>query len=206
MSARFAIFSCLVVLLLGTFIIARNSSSDITHQHLATLRRVPQQSPELSDHAAYDFLFRNIVRLREKTSELQAQGRLTRKEYYPLKKDVGISDEHSVALEAIAFACRQQVTEQDEKAKVIIAAFQSRFPGGKVPGGGSPPPPPELKSMWEERKAIVLRARDQLRLALGEDEFLRLDRYAKSHSSISAPVNEANARTATAVARLEVFQ
>jgi len=189
MSAKFiSILMCLVILLFGTFIIARNSSSDVTHEHFSKARASPQLSPEPLDHAAYDFLFRNIVRLREKTRELQAQGRIARKDYYPFKKDVGISDEHSAALEAIAVACQQQVAQQDAKAKAVIAAFQSRFPGGKVPEGGSPPPPPELKSMWEERRAIVLRARDQLRLALGEDEFMRLDRYAKTHYSINSPV------------------
>lgn len=189
MSIRFtSILSCIVVLLLGTFIIAHNSSSNVTHKDFAKLRGAPQPTPEPLDHAAYDFLFRNIVRLREKTSELQAQGRIARKDYYPLKKDVGLSDDHSAALEAIAFACQQQVAQQDAKAKVVIAAFQSRFPGGKVPEGGSPPPPPELKSMWEERRAIVLRARDQLRLALGEDEFMRLDRYAKTHYTVNSSV------------------
>jgi len=33
--------------------------------------------------------------------------------------------------------------------------------------------------MWEERIAMILRARDQLRATLGEEEFARFDNRAK---------------------------
>jgi hypothetical protein len=35
--------------------------------------------------------------------------------------------------------------------------------------------------MWEERNAMILRARDQLRAVFGEEEFARFDNYAKFH-------------------------
>lgn len=140
-----------------------------------------EPSGEVPDYAVYGFLFHKVVRLREKTIELQGQGRIGLKRYFPIQREAGLSQGQATALEAIAFACRQQVKQQDQKAKAIIKAFQSGFPEGRVPAGGAPPPPPELKTMWEERNAMILRARDQLRAVFGEEEFARFDNYAKFH-------------------------
>jgi len=130
-----------------------------------------------------------VVRLREKTTELQAQGRIGLKPYFPLQQEAGLTEGEATALEAIAFACREQVRQQDEKAKAIIIAFQSHFPGGRAPESGAPPPPPELKTMWEERSAIILRARDQLRAAFGDEEFARFDNYSKfQYGTNTSPV------------------
>jgi hypothetical protein len=63
----------------------------------------------------------------------------------------------------------------------LTAKNKGRFPDGKLPKSGSPPPPPELKALWEERNAIILRARDQIRAVFGEEEFARFDNYAKYH-------------------------
>lgn len=178
---RTVIFSCAAVLLAGAFTIGRNTSSKAVRQNLPLRVQPSQQSPVAPDHVVYNFLFHKVVRLREKTRELQAQGRIGQKPYFPLQREAGLTEARATALEAIAFACWQQVAQQDEKAKAIINAFQSRFPGGRVPEGGAPPPPPELKAMWEERNAMILRARDQLRVAFGEEEFARFDNYAKFH-------------------------
>jgi hypothetical protein len=174
------IFSCVAVSIVSAITIGHNSAGESVRQDpipdVASRKNV-----ELSDHATYDFFFRNIVRLRQKTSELQATGKITRKPYFPMKKDIGLTDDQVTILEGIAFAARRAVAEQDERTKAIIATFQARFPGGKVPQGGSPPPPPELKAMWKERETIILRARDQLKASLGEKEFARVDNYAKTH-------------------------
>lgn len=129
------------------------------------------------------------MHLREKTKELQAQGRIGQKPYFILKREAGISEEQSVALEAIALACWQRVEQQDKKAKAIIAAFRSRFPDGRVPADGPPPPPPELKTMWDERNEMILRARDQLRATFGEKEFARFDNHIKFyHGANTSPI------------------
>jgi hypothetical protein len=97
-----------------------------------------------------------------------------------MQKEASLSVAESMALEAIASACQREVNRQDERARIIIQAFRSKFPEGKVPEGTTlPPPPPELIAMQEERNAIILRARDQLRVALGEASFASLDNYVK---------------------------
>ncbi|MBX5479284.1 MAG: hypothetical protein IRZ19_09415 [Pyrinomonas methylaliphatogenes] len=42
-----------------------------------------------------------------------------------------------------------------------------------------PPPPAELQQLQRERNWIILRARDQLRAALGPQAFRQLDDYVK---------------------------
>jgi hypothetical protein len=178
---RTVISLCAAILLAGAFIVGRNTSSKAVRQDLPTHAHLSQQSPVATDYVVYDVLFHKVVRLREKTRELQAQGRIGQKSYFALQREAGLTEGQATALEAISTACRKQVVQQDEKAKAIIKAFQSRFPGGRAPEGGPPPPPPELKALWEERNAMILRARDQLRAAFGEEEFARFDNYAKFH-------------------------
>lgn len=131
------------------------------------------------DEVVYGILFDKVVRLREKTQELQTQNRIGLKAYFPVQREANLTVPQATALEAIAFACHQQVRQQDEKAKRIVEAFRAQFPEGRVPASGAPAPPPELRAMWRERNAIILRARDQLRTAFGTAEFSRLDDYLK---------------------------
>lgn len=98
----------------------------------------------------------------------------------PLQREAALSEKQALALQDIASACMQEVARQDDKARAIIGAYKSQFPGHKIPEGVTPPPPPpELKTMWEERNAMVLKARDRLRAALGGEEFYRFDQYVK---------------------------
>jgi hypothetical protein len=177
---RIMVFPCVAVLLAVAFTLGRNATSKSVPKE-PQQRHASEPSGEVGDYAVYGFLFHKVVRLHEKTHELQVQGRIGQKPYFAFQREAGLTETQATALEAIAFACRQRVTQQDEKAKAIINAFQARFPGGKLPESGAPPPPPELKILWEERNAIILRARDQLRAAFGEEEFARFDNYAKYH-------------------------
>jgi hypothetical protein len=170
---------CATGLLAIAFAFDKNAPSRDADPESSSQSVSPQKEWIVPEHAAYDFLFRKVVRLREKTRELQAQGRVSHQPYFPLQRESGLNEAQATALEAIAFACQQEVARQDEKAKAVIEAFQARFPGGRVPKEGNPPLPPELQTMWEERNATILRARDRLRAAFGEEAFARFDNYVK---------------------------
>jgi hypothetical protein len=166
-----------------------NSVSNATREVLPPHAHDSERTPVVPDHVVYGSLFHKVMHLREKTKELQAQGRIGQKPYFILKREVRISEDQSIALEAIALACWQRVEQQDKKAKAIIAAFRSRFPDGRVPADGPPPPPPELKIMWDERNEMILRARDQLRATFGEEEFARFDNHIKFyHGANTSPI------------------
>ena len=180
----------LILLLAAAFAINKSATGRNVKSNLPPQSLSSQKGRTVPDYAVNNFLFHRVVRLREKTSELQAQGQIGQKPYFPLQREAGLNEAQANALEAIALTCWQEVTRQDEKASAIIKAFQNQFPGGQVPKGGSPPPPPELKNMWEERNAMILRARDQLHAVFGEEAFARFDDYAKFHYGANkAPVS-----------------
>lgn len=166
----------LIILVVCIFAFGKgpNVSSDVP--------KSPPASPvyNVPEFVLYGFLFKKVSRLSEKTLELQSHGKIGQKPYYPMQKEASLSVGESMALEAIASACQREVNRQDERARIVIQAFRTKFPDGKVPEGSKlPPPPPELITMQEERNAIILRARDQLRVAFGEASFASLDNYVK---------------------------
>jgi hypothetical protein len=92
------------------------------------------------------------------------------------REKADLSEVQAHLLTAIATDCVREVAVQDARPREIINTFRLRFPPGKLPIGVKlPPPPPELTQMQQERDAIILSARERLRLALGEDEFQRFE-------------------------------
>jgi len=69
---RIIIFSCIAVLL-GAFTVGRNATSKSVSQDLPHQAHASQQSGTVPDYVVYDFLFHKVVRLREKTRELQGR-------------------------------------------------------------------------------------------------------------------------------------
>lgn len=140
-----------------------------------------QITPSVPDHIVYGFLFRNVTRNNERNRQLQANG-----SYFPLKREMGFTDEQARALSEIAAACEFEVKQQDQKAQLIIGEFRAKLPDSKV----APPPPPVLITMWDERNAMILRARDRLQSVLGGEAFNRLDNFARfRYGTNKAPVS-----------------
>ena len=163
-----------------------------TKRHLAAeihshSRPASETSPSVAEHIVYGFLFRNVARNNERNLELQAKGAVSRK-YFAFKRELGFTAEQSRVLTEIASDCEFQVRQQDRNAQLIIAKFRAELPKTKQPQ--APPPPPQLKTMWEERNAIILRARDRLHAELGDETFERLDNFAKfRYGTNKAPVS-----------------
>ncbi len=175
---RILLAGCVAVVLVSPVSIRMNTLSRQTpHGHVPVLAQAEDGVP---DHVVYGFIFRKVSLITNKTKELRALGRISSKPYFALQKEAGLSEAQAKILEATAAASEQEVRRQDEKAQVIIERFRAQFPDGKIPRGVTlPPPPPELKLMWEERNAIILRARDRLRAVFGEQEFHRFDQHVK---------------------------
>lgn len=180
MKARIVTFLGLIVLLAGAFTFQREATTKYIRSSLQPRVGSPAVTEVIPDSVVYGFLFSKIVSTKNRTSTLQAQGRLGPRPWLPLQKEADLSEHQAGVLQSIASSCVQEINRQDEKAREIISAYRSQFPGDKIPAGVTPPPPPpELKVMWEERNAMVLKARDELRAAFGEQEFYRFDQHVK---------------------------
>jgi hypothetical protein len=91
-----------------------------------------------------------------------------------LQREVALSDEQMRILVEIAGECQRQVAEIDTRAKAIIDAARAQSLSA---------PPPELAELQQERNSTILKAREKLQTALGEDAFQRLDNYVISQGN-----------------------
>ena len=164
---------CFLALGIGSLALARQSQS--VQQSSAQPR--PGGVP---DYVAYKHLFHHVAAFKKKAEETERDGKDGAPFRTFFKRKAQLSDEQARLLDQIASDFDQEVKLQDARAKVLIDAYRAQYPDGKVPHGETPKPPPaELKVMTQERNAIILRARDRLRAAFGDDEFRRFDDFVK---------------------------
>lgn len=144
---------------------------------------LPQQQPQaVPDYEVYRMLFHHHMMLKQKAAELEKQGKDGKflREYY--RHEAKFTDDEAASFDEIAADCEQQVAKQDAKAKAIIdAAFAKNGNGnGKLAKNAKPSePPPELRTLWDERNAIITRAQIALQAAFGNSEFAKFESYVK---------------------------
>lgn len=151
----------------------------------------PQGTPETPQHAVYRQLFRHFVFLKEKAAEKEQRGEDGSSFRGFHKRKAGLDEKQAEALDRIATETDDSVTKLDERAKKITDKIRAQYPEGKLPPGQQPPPfPEELKAMQKQRNETILRGRDRLREALGEQEFQRFDDYVQQNvASRMKPIN-----------------
>lgn len=138
------------------------------------------QGADMPEFVVYRQFFRHVAFLKQKAEEREAGGEdaSSLRSYY--KRQANLDDRLARILDDIAADCNAAVERLDKKAKKITEQFRALNPGGELTGGQLPPAPPaELSSLWEERKEVILQARERLRAAFGEQEFHRLDEQVR---------------------------
>ena len=175
----FVLTICFAVLVASSVLILGHTSRKTG---TAQAHKVAQQpTEELPEHIPYMFFFDHHHFNLKKAAELRSKGKDGSRYQLMFKQKAGLSDEQAEALDQITLDYAQELEQQDAKAQIVINEFQARYPPGKLPPGVTlPPPPPELAIMQEERNAIILRARDRWRRALGEQESVRFDNFIKT--------------------------
>lgn len=137
----------------------------------------PQRIPP-PPQVVYSALFHHVIAVKEQAEAQERQAKDAGSLRSLFREQADLSEVQAHFLDVIASDCVREVAAQDARAQAVISAFRLRYPVGKLrPGVKLPPPPPELKVMQQEREAIVLRARDRLRLSLGDAEFQRFEGF-----------------------------
>lgn len=162
--------SCVVALIAGTLFITGRPAS-VTGAQVDKPEAAPQNA--LPEHVAYEFLFRRVVRFKQSAVKA-GQPLLTDS---MLEREAGLNGNQIRALDEIATDSLQEVAELDQRARVIINQFRSRFPDRVVPRDAQLTPPPELEALQRQRDAAILRGRARLQQAFGEQEFNRFGRF-----------------------------
>ena len=160
--------------------------STLGHQtpHPSTTQTSAQpQENTIPEHVVYGMFLRDLDTFNRKAEEASNKGDAKSSETYRnfYKGRAGWSDGEFSVLNQIAADCQRQLKAINAKAqKVIDARRKLYFPDNKVrPDGQMPPPSPELQQLQAEHDAVILAARDQIRLTLGEQSFQRLQQFLK---------------------------
>jgi len=144
------------------------------------------------EQVIYGLLFREVAAFKKEARDKDAKGQdasFLRKHH---KEHLKLNDDEDAALTRIAEETDADVREMDKEARKLIQKERARHPEGKLGEGEALPAPPEaLGTLQRQRDARVLKGRDDLRAAVGEEEFNRLDAFI--HQDITAkmrPVRE----------------
>jgi len=173
---------CIAALAAGVLATGRPHISSSHAPERALEPTLQQQSGEVPEHVVYRMFLRQIFTNQQQAEKAEARGdQRAAQAWRHHYEDAGLSEEQTRVLTRIATECEREVKEIDAKAKVIIDARRALYyPGGKVPPGGkSAPPSPELIAMQQERDALMLRYRERVREAFGEQEFARLQEFLR---------------------------
>ena len=145
---------------------------------VSTATPKPSSAPE---HIVYRMFFHHLVMLNNRGEGTTY--RPTLQPYYAsyYANTVQLTSEQAQTLYTIALDCERQVNQLDLAAKALIVAFRKELEAVKALGplGTYPTTPDQLKSMQQQRNMSILHHREQLRKALGEQPFLRLDGFIK---------------------------
>ena len=126
----------------------------------------------------------------EKAGKLE-EAALLRTNY---QKEIGLTDAEGEVLQEIAHDCNCTVNELDDKMNAVSEKFRAQI----VPGA-TVTIPAEIYQIFEDRKKIVIGHVEQLRLALGDTSFKKLETYILSMNP--APANEAKPKPTSATTR-----
>jgi len=164
MRKQIAVGVCLLVALSVAIVIrgyaksplASQNQQEATGKSANTIEGVPEQ-------VFYEQLFSLLIALNNSAD---------------YQKEAALTVEQRSSLERTARECEREIAKQDAKAQITIRALREKR-ANQDPGASLPPPPPEIAVLQQEREAIVLRHRDRLREALGEEAFRRVTDAAK---------------------------
>jgi hypothetical protein len=142
------------------------------------------QAPDIPEHVVYGLLFRERALFRKKAREQEQKGAdgAHFRDFHLNKLKLGAAQ--AAALDRVADEANREVTRLDREARRIIDDARAKHPGGLLRDGELPPTPPaELTELENERTGVLLRAREQLRAALGDAEFQRLEALLKADAA-----------------------
>jgi len=162
---------CIVALLVSVFTFAKPLNQT------PRTEPSPQQSRSIPDYVTYRVLLHQAVLFNKQAEEAASKGKSDAAHAYrnAFKQDAELSDEQVSKFNQVADTCEQEVQAQDAKARVVIDARRAEHQRT----GQVVPPSPELETMQQERNAIILRCRDRLHKAFGEQEWERFQGFVQ---------------------------
>lgn len=140
----------------------------------------PAQDQDVPLHVVYDQMFRHIKELNKKADDESRQGKDGEHFRTLYKRLARLDDNQSQALDRIARSVDREIEPLNKKAVDIIRSIRERHPNGKLAQGELPPEPPaELRVLSDQRRQVILQAREELHASIGDEAFQRFDDFVK---------------------------
>ena len=156
---------------------ARSVQSDQQPQSAAS----QPQDQTIPQDVVYDQMFRHIKELKKNADEEDRQGKDGSHFRTLYKRMAKLEDNQAAILDQVADDVNGEVEKLNKQAKKIIDEIRGRNPDGKLGQGEMPPAPPaELKMLSDQRRNLILQARERLRTAFGEEAFKKFDDFVQN--------------------------
>ena len=140
------------------------------------------QNGQLPDYVVYGQIFRHIKELHKKANEEERLGRdgnHFRKLYQNM---ANLTNQETVVLDSIAMQVNEDLSVIDTRARIIIANLRAQTPEGKLQEGQEPPSPPaELLQLSNQRKEIILEAKNKLESQFGSAGFAKFQSFVDTN-------------------------
>jgi len=139
----------------------------------------PQQphTKAVPDHVLYSIFFRQIANLDQAANKMDSEGKNGNELRTHVQRAAGLQESEGVILKQVAADCNKALRDNEAQAREIITRMHAQYPKGAYLKLA---PPAELVQLDEDRKQIVNEHITQLRTALDEPSFARLDGYMRS--------------------------
>ncbi len=168
------------LIILGVIVFAVCALAFGWRQH-PSAQTAPQPAAVVPEYVMYKHLFHHVIALKKKAEEVEKEGKDATQFRTHFIRRANLTPGQARILEEVASELEQDEQLIAARAKPLIDAYKAQYPGGQVPHGQTPAPPPEeLRQLSAERDASVLRARDQLRIRLGDEAFAGFDNFVKT--------------------------
>jgi hypothetical protein len=143
----------------------------------------PASLPEeqsVPQYIVYGQMFRHIKELKRQADEEERQGRDGNHFRTLYQRMANLDDREAAALEQVATETNNKIEPLNKRAKEIIDGIRAQHPDGKLAQGESlPEPPAELRQLSEQRREIILQAREKLHAAFGDMRFSDFDKFVQ---------------------------
>lgn len=166
------------------------------------------EAKSMPDELMYWVLFQEIQALKEKDIESLTQGETTNFKTSFYTNRLGLQNSQFSALDSAVTECFTALQPVDQRAREVINQYRSQYANGELkkiqpspspnsfqPGRRKtlenlPPVPSEIGQLQNQKNQIILNAKEKIRLALGQSEFMQFDESVKRNATkVLVPLN-----------------
>jgi hypothetical protein len=140
---------------------------------------------QIPDNVIYEAYFRQVASMEDLAGQLESQGKSAESARGRIQASAELTGFEAQALKSVALDCRAQVAATSAAAQPLIDSARGQAASSGAPSAAIQG---QLHALQVQREAAVDAHILQLRKALGESRFWKLDAYIRRTSPVKAYV------------------